>query len=75
MSEISDTERDMIRHALGLNRSENSTRNYYSAGTADAEIWASLCARGYAFEVAPPSFIPDRMFHVTPAGKHLVGAA
>lgn len=68
----SKIQRDMMRHALGLNRSKDSHRNYYSADVGDAETcatWDALVACGFATKRDPTRGFPDVMYQVTDAGR------
>lgn len=64
---ISNLQRGMMRHALGLDRSKNAYRNRYNAGTTAAEdAWLDLCGRGLA------GVARRGQYHVTRAGFALV---
>lgn len=65
MSDITDKERDFIRHALGLSRSRVGYRNYYAAGSGDVEIGRALVERGMAIEGERKPFLPDAVFAIT----------
>ena len=45
---LSEVERDKIRHALGLKRSEKPYRNAFAAGPDDVPVWEGLRERGLA---------------------------
>ena len=47
---LTDRERHMIRHALGLTASKVGYRNRYTAGGADITAWRNFAARGLAHE-------------------------
>lgn len=74
MSGLSAVEIDRMRHALGLNRSAKSYRNYYDAGVCDVPIWLGLVERELAVE-RPCAFVTGRLFYVTDAGKQALAAA
>lgn len=68
MSEdLTDIQRQMMRHALGLDQSKNAYRNRYFCGTtAGVDAWVHLVARGFAVMQA------TGRFSVTRAGFALV---
>lgn len=60
---ITDIQRQMMRHALGLDSSKTAYRNHYTCGSvADEDLWL------YAFDAGLA--LPGRMptWHVTRAG-------
>lgn len=50
MTSLTDHERHMMRHALGLSTRKVAYRNRYTAGGADVAVWRALVARGLAHE-------------------------
>ena len=68
---LSEAQRHVMLHALGLTRAKESYRNYFAAnpGTPDCAIWEGLEASGLAQRIRPLS--PDSLivFCVTPAGR------
>jgi hypothetical protein len=61
--QLTDIQRGMMRHALGLDRSKNAYRNHYEIGSAEsATAWWDLCSRGLAVLPSPA------MARVTRAG-------
>jgi len=50
MTALTDRERHMMRHALGLTNRKVGYRNKYIAGPSAAEVWRNLVARGLAHE-------------------------
>jgi len=76
---LSREERDVMRHALGIEQGPDGRdrfrhRNHF-ATAADDPVWVGLQARGLAGIVrrSTPTF-PSATWHVTPAGRVLVGA-
>lgn len=67
--EISDEERGLLRHALGLDARSRSYRNRYyaTAPSRTVDAWSRLVAIGFASE--SPTDRPDRgLYHATHAG-------
>jgi len=67
---LSEGQREVMRHALGLNRVESEHRNYFIADwkSDDATVWRELVDLGYADEF-PYLLARDSIrFTVTPAG-------
>lgn len=72
MSKATDAQRAMLRHALGLNYTDEPYRNYFAADpdSPDDTFWRGLVAEGYAFyrEGTPTRSWPYRYYHVTDKG-------
>lgn len=70
---LTDDERDLLRHALGLDRTRFSYRNHYSVSPkADTyPLCARLLAKGLMERDATYTSTMI-LFHVTDAGKALV---
>lgn len=70
---VTDDERDLLRHALGLDRARVSYRNHYSVSPiADTyPICVRLHAKGL-LERSATYASTMILFHVTDAGKALV---
>lgn len=68
--DLTSQEIDVMKHALGWPK---MYRNFFAAGDDDQSTWLCLIGRGLAYETANP-LSPDRMFHVTDAGKALLRA-
>lgn len=67
---ITETQREEIRHALGLNYSNKITRNNFYTESDDAE-WNDLVEKGYATKHR--GWEDDMAyFRVTDAGKEMV---
>lgn len=64
---LTEDERDLMNHALGIGRGEN--RNFYAAGGADISIWDGLVSKGLASRRRPNPIFPDPCFSVTEAGR------
>lgn len=61
--EITDIQRQMLRHALGLDQSKNAYRNHYVCGSvAGEDLWLDAHAKGLA---TPGGMLT---WHVTRAG-------
>lgn len=70
---LTDEERDLLRHALGLDRTRVSYRNHYSVSPTAATypLCQRLLAKGLLERSA--SYTETMiLFHVTDAGKALV---
>lgn len=69
MSELTEAEARMMRHALGLDRAKEAYRNSYSAHKNSVEdiMWRDLFHRGLAWRGAPG--IGYNHYGVTPAGR------
>lgn len=72
---LSDRERQVMQHALGLDQSLTPYRNHFCAGHADTETWDGLVARGLATrreegDLPHGAFIT---YHVTDAGRTALG--
>jgi hypothetical protein len=65
ITRLESREIEAIKHALGWPK---NYRNYFCAGDDDVPTWEGLVAKGLAFE-RPNHLSPDRLFHVTSAGK------
>lgn len=76
---VSQEEKQILLHTLGLDREKTAYRNHFVAGPGHDElpILQSLCEKGYMIQTRAPSFCPltDMVFSVTDTGKELVGAA
>lgn len=70
--DITERERDFIRHALGLSKQKTGFRNYYCAGGDDVEVGRSLVRKGMAVEARPNSVFPDPIFYISTAGFNAV---
>jgi hypothetical protein len=67
MSEqLTERQRTMLRHALGLNIADVPYRNWFAAGAKDLPVWLELVAMDFAAEATKSTF---RNFHVTDAGR------
>lgn len=66
MTLLTDHERHMMRHALGLTTRTVAYRNRYTAGGSDVAVWRSLVTRGLAHEHADIG--GDPLFCVRSAG-------
>lgn len=72
--ELTATQREMARHALGLpNRKNLSYRNHYCIGsTAEGyDEWRDLVVKGLAVERTGPMWGGDSMFYLTLEGALL----
>lgn len=71
---ITDRERELIMHALGLRMRRGrpprwAYRNYYAAGRTDAVVWRQMEQKGFARQIAlPGSLRPYHTFEVTHEG-------
>lgn len=74
---LTDTERSMIRHAIGYDapRGKQGYRNRYCVGTdTDADIvWRGLVARGLATKSLRGPNGDDSLYFVTPDGARAAG--
>lgn len=70
---ITAEQRDMMRHALGLDRQPKPYRNNYCAGDADIPAWEDLVAKGLAVLLRKPEQgWAGPVYGVTEAGKALI---
>ena len=77
-SAISEQQRHVLRHALGLNRSAIAYRNYFCTGpgTDNYPVCMSLVGLGLMSRRETSGlFGGDSVFHVTPAGLAAVGVS
>jgi hypothetical protein len=68
---MTDRQRDMARHALGLpNKRNTSNRNHYCIGKGGDgyEDWEDLVSKGFAIKRTGPHWGGDDMFHLTLKG-------
>ncbi len=68
LRQISDSQREMARHALGLpNKKRTSYRNHYCIGPGGDgyEDWDDLAAKGLAIRRTGPDWGGDDMFYLT----------
>lgn len=73
---MSEKQRALLLHALGLDRSKHAYRNRYAAerGTDAEAEWRSMVEAGWAREVScDPTVFPDAIFAVTRAGLRAIG--
>lgn len=75
MSKMTERQKGLARHALGLpNKNHTSYRNHFCAGPGhnDWQDWLDLVSKGLA-RVAPPSTLygGDSMFHLTLKGARM----
>lgn len=70
-NKITELQREEMRHALGLDRSPEPTRNNYYSDADDKE-WNDLVEKGYAIK-RPGWDDESAYFHVTDEGKKLLG--
>lgn len=69
---LSEAQRDLMRHTLGLDRSKKPFRNHYCANPEDDETcaaWDDLVSRGLATKAQPRPWLPYYTYRVTPAGR------
>jgi hypothetical protein len=72
-NKITDSQREQMEHALGLNRDPKPTRNNYYTD-ADDRDWNDLVEKGYA--VKRKGWDDESAyFHVTDEGKKVIGVA
>ncbi|GAK41931.1 hypothetical protein TCA2_4423 [Paenibacillus sp. TCA20] len=69
--ELTKTQRDQMRHALGLNYHEHETRNHYFTRANNAD-WNDLVHKGYASK-RPGWDDEDAYFSVTDQGRKALG--
>lgn len=50
MTTLTDHERHVMRHALGLTNRKVAYRNRFISGGSDIDVWRSLVSRGLAHE-------------------------
>lgn len=70
MSQITEVQREEIKHALGLNYSDKETRNYFYTDANDPE-WNDLVEKGYA-KKGKGWDDESAYFFVTEEGKKLI---
>lgn len=66
--QITDEERDFIRHALGLTYKKIGYRNFYRAGGDDVEIGRALVRKGMAVELPVTEGYSEPCFLISTAG-------
>ena len=69
---VTDRMKQLLRHALGLNRRQTSYRNYYVAarGSPEMQLWEEMLEAGLARRGRPVSY--GRCYQVTDAGRAAV---
>jgi hypothetical protein len=70
---LTDRERDVMRHALGLTVADKPYRNYFVAGAKDIPTWEGLAERGLAERGAPTK--GWNVYCVSEAGELALNAA
>jgi len=73
---MTDVERELIEHALGLQKRNGpgrysvrwAYRNYFAAGATDAVVWSSMANKGWARSLGLRATDGFELFAVTPAG-------
>ena len=68
-SVLTDRERHVMRHALGLNISDTPYRNYYAASSGAIPVWEGLVARGLADRSEDSRPNRWQIYGVTDAGR------
>ena len=75
MSQVSDNEKELLRHTLGLDRGSIVYRNHFVAGPRHDElpILEALIEKGFMQLMPTPSFCPkdDKVFAVTKEGERM----
>jgi hypothetical protein len=69
---LTPRERDVMLHALGLTRSQESYRNHFccDGDTDDGQIWEGLVTQGLAtVRRQVPGFGGMNLYHVSTAGR------
>jgi hypothetical protein len=66
---ITDRQRHLLRHALGLNIADEPYRNWFSCGRKDLPDWEALVDKGYAYREKSTLY---ENFKVTDTGRALV---
>jgi hypothetical protein len=70
---INETERELMRHALGLNREREAFRNHFVCGEghSDYDAWEALAARGLARKRRNSlnEMCVEFIFHLTDEGR------
>ena len=74
---LTDAERDVMLHALGVDkRVKKPYRNYFACAPDEKyylPIWERLLARGLCTKRAPNSTFPYIYFHLNEAGARALG--
>lgn len=69
---LTDAERKLMRHALGLYKTPRVNRNFYEVTPGnDYEVWRGLCDKGLAW-CSPGMLSGSTCFHVTEKGMQLL---
>lgn len=70
---LTERQRELMRHALGLSQKKESYRNYFAAapGTDDFHEWVNMQLSGAAMRGRTINQPPNELviFHVTEAGR------
>jgi hypothetical protein len=68
-----ESDRELMRHALGLDRKPVGYRNYFVAGSDDAPGWERLVVLGFAVRNTRYNLSSDPCYHVTELGAKALG--
>ncbi len=70
-TKLTEAERHLMEHALGIAQSGRAYRNYYTCapGSPDFERCRSLVERGMVADYGPVGSRSTRLFYVTDAGE------
>lgn len=71
MSQITEVQKEEMKHALGLNYDQKETRNYFYTDADDKE-WNDLVEKGFARK-RPGWDDESAYFSVTDEGKKMLG--
>lgn len=64
---LSNTQINLLRHALGLDNAKKAYRNYYAAVSTDVGEWDKLVEKGYADKGVETELV--EYYHVSESGK------
>ncbi|MNW53468.1 hypothetical protein D3C74_310300 [compost metagenome] len=73
MNDLTEVQREEMRHALGLNYDKKPTRNYFYTDADDSD-WNDLVEKGYARK-RPGWDEESAYFSVTDEGKKVLGVS